>query len=322
MIKKLPKIYLDQNILQYDFEGKITIPNNDQVQYVYSDEHFNEITRWKNDGYFDVLKRLNARKIKCSLDSNNNFTDNGILLDYVDPKIMFEEYKDTINDSKSAMNLFQPLQVFLNGNTTVTNPEEINQNFQNTLKDLLGDTLKKIGNTEMTTQYNAYVEAIGGQLEHALKNQKVSPLEEARKKITKEILSNLDPNNGLIIDQIWNLIKDVMEDIEKDQFFGKRSFSFQNDFVYSKFKNVIHCHSVLNYLGYWPDGGLVKMSKIYGINSDASHLAHSIFCEGIMSGDKRMCKKAQAIFSYLDLRTEVYQLEFGQTETKQPTHNG
>ena len=80
------------------------------------------------------LKRLKARKIKCNLNESNKFTDNGFLYDYADPKIMYEEYKDTIQTSKSSMNIFQPLLVYMNGNTTVTTPEEINHNFQTTLK--------------------------------------------------------------------------------------------------------------------------------------------------------------------------------------------
>jgi len=315
-MSQIPKIYLDQNILQYDFEGTIKIPENNQVQYVYSNEHFSEISRWENDGYFSVLKRLKARKIKCNLNESNKFTDNGFLYDYADPKIMYEEYKDTIQTSKSSMNIFQPLLVYMNGNTTVTSPEEINHNFQTTLKELLGDTFDVIGDENIKSQYNLLLETVGEQLESTLKKHKPLPLDKARKKIAKENLSNLNPAKGLIIDQIWDLIKNEMVDIEKDQLFGKKAMPFQHDFFYSKFQNVIQCHSILNYLGYWPDGGLAKINKIYGINSDASHLAHSIFCDGIMSGDNRMCRKAEAIFSYLELRTGVYQLQFTQHETK------
>ncbi len=128
--------------------------------------------------------------------------------------------------------------------------------------------------------------------------------------MTAKALSNLNPQNGAIIDQIWDLIKNVMHPVEKDQLFGKILFYADQDFSYSKFHNIIQCHSILNYLGYWPDQGLNKLSKIYGINSDASHLAHSVFCEGLMSADKRMCKKASAIFGYIDLNTVIYQLEF------------
>lgn len=312
------KIYLDQNILQYDFEGSIKIPENNDIQYVYSDEHFNEITRWENDGYFDVLRRLKARKIKSNLDNNNKFTDNGFLYDYSEPKIMYEEYKNNQKNYMSSFNMFQPMQVYLNGNKSITSPEEINNNFQKTIKDLLGNTLKSIGNEELTSKYNLMVENIGDQLESSLANQDILPLDKARRKLSKENLSNLIPENGLIIDQIWERISDEFKDIEKDQFFGKKPFNFQFDFKYSKFQNVIHCHSILNYLGYWPDEGLTKISKIYGVNSDASHLAHSIFCDGIMSGDRRMCNKASAIFSYINLNTKVFRLTFeNEKEIKQ-----
>lgn len=35
-----------------------------------------------------------------------------------------------------------------------------------------------------------------------------------------------------------------------------------------------------------------------------------------MGGDKRMCKKVNAIFAYIGLNIEVYRLEFNETETK------
>ncbi len=312
-MRQLFKVYLDQNVLQYDFEGKIKIPNSDQVQYIYSDEHFNEITRWENDGYFSVLKRLKARKIGCNLDSNSKFTDNDFLFDYADPKTMYEEYKDTIKNNESTGNLLQLLQVFFSGNKTITTPKEINRISQDTMKELLGDSFRYLGNSELESKYNLLAKTIGDQLENFIRDQEFFSLDKIRKKLTKKILSNLDPKDGLVIDQIWNLINDEITGIDKDQLFGKVAFYFQSDFLYSKFQNVIHCHSLLNTLGYWPDGGLAKMSKIYGINSDALHLAYSIFCDGIMSGDDRMCKKGEAIFAYIDIRTKIFKLKMDAT---------
>lgn len=304
------KIYLDQNILQYDFEGKFSLDTNENIQYIYSDEHFNEIQRWENNKYFEVLERINARKIKCNLKANNKFSDSGILLSYESPKKMYEEYKDTISSSKSAMHLFYPLQVYMFGNKEITNPQKINSEFQNTMNDLFEDVFSEITDDQLKEQCNEMVTMIGNKLEESISDQDIRPLAEVRKKITKENLSNLTPDKGLIIDQIWDLIKEKMDDVSKDQFFGKKGYSFQDDFEYSKFQNVIHLHTILNFIGYWPDEGLPKISKIYGINSDASHLAHSILCDGLLTGDNRMVQKAQAIFSYLDVRTNIYQLQF------------
>lgn len=65
------------------------------------------------------------------------------------------------------------------------------------------------------------METIGVQLESTLNGHKVLSLEKARKIFTKENLSNLDPKKGLIVDQIWDSIKYVLDNIEKDQFFVK-----------------------------------------------------------------------------------------------------
>ncbi len=183
-LAQLPKIYLDQNILQYDFEGKIRIPENMQVQYVYSDEHFREMSRWENHGFFNVLRRLRARKIRCILDSNNKFTDNGFLYDYEDPENMYKKYLETLKESNLTNLLFwEALQVFLNGNLSVTTPKEINKSFQEMLINLMDSILNDIGDDTIRSQYIKRVSTIGLQLEQVLETHKkdILPLERARK---------------------------------------------------------------------------------------------------------------------------------------------
>ena len=67
---KISFIYLDKNVLHYDFEGTIRIEPIENVCFVYSDEHFNEISRFEDERIFDVVSRIKARKLKVILDSN------------------------------------------------------------------------------------------------------------------------------------------------------------------------------------------------------------------------------------------------------------
>ena len=79
-------IYLDQNLLQYDFEGKIRISNNQDIQWVFSEEHFNEISRNESEReqYFEVLERLKAIKIKVKLADDFTWTNGYDLFEYSD----------------------------------------------------------------------------------------------------------------------------------------------------------------------------------------------------------------------------------------------
>jgi len=93
-------IYLDQNIIQYDFEKKINLSNDSKFVWVYSDEHFNEIN-WKEDSrFFKVLERLKARKIKIKLNDKFEITNECILLNYDDPKKLYDQYLETLSEYK------------------------------------------------------------------------------------------------------------------------------------------------------------------------------------------------------------------------------
>ena len=102
--------------------------------------------------------------------------------------------------------------------------------------------------------------------------------------------------------------------IAKDQLFGKEKLPFLDDTTKMDNQTILagitQCHSILNYLGYWPDEKLTRPSKIFGINSDASHIVHGFFCQGILSADDRLCKKARAIYEYYGKTNNVFQVLF------------
>jgi hypothetical protein len=309
-------IYLDQNILQYDFEDKIKLSNDSEIAWVYSDEHFNEINRKEDSRFFDVLERIKARKIKVKLNDKFEITDECILLNYDDPKKLYDQYLECINEYKSASFLFYPLQVFFHGNTDSLDPKKYISDYKHTLIDLTKDIFNVLNNQDFQLQFNNQIDLVCENLEKTLISAKdqIKPLDKMRKLFTSNQFSNLDDKDGLIIDQIWNEISEKIMPLTKDQFFGKEVLPFLNPVSSNQkqliFSGIVQCHSALNFLGYWPDEGLPKMSKIFGITSDASHIAHSYFCSGIISADNRLCQKAKAIYEYFGKAKTVFQLKF------------
>ncbi len=304
-MKKGIFIYLDQNIIQYDFEKKINLSNDSKFVWVYSDEHFNEINRKEDSHFFKVLERLKARKIKI-LNDKFEITNECILLNYDDPKKLYDQYLETVSEYKPYSFLFNPLQTFFYGNVDSMEPSKYVTDIKQSLIELT---------KELPEEYTEQIDSVCEQLESNLISAKpqIKPLNKMRKLWTKSQFSNLDEKNGSIIDQIWNEIDEKVKPITKDQFFGKEILPFISPKNADKkqliFLGIVQCHSALNFLGYWPDEGLPKTSKIFGINSDASHIAHSFFCSGIISADNRLCQKAKAIYEYFGKNKIVVQVK-------------
>lgn len=305
-MKKGIFIYLDQNIIQYDFEKKINLSNDSKFVWVYSDEHFNEINRKEDSHFFKVLERLKARKIKIKLNDKFEITNECILLNYDDPKKLYDQYLETVSEYKPYSFLFNPLQTFFYGNVDSMEPSKYVTDIKQSLIELT---------KELPEEYTEQIDSVCEQLESNLISAKpqIKPLNKMRKLWTKSQFSNLDEKNGSIIDQIWNEIDEKVKPITKDQFFGKEILPFISPKNADKkqliFLGIVQCHSALNFLGYWPDEGLPKTSKIFGINSDASHIAHSFFCSGIISADNRLCQKAKAIYEYFGKNKIVVQVK-------------
>lgn len=304
-MNNLKLIYIDQNLLQYDFEEKINISTSSEIQWVFSDEHFSEINRKVDERFFAVLKRLKARKIKIILDDKFKFTDDCVLLEYKDPRFLFDDYIETISEYNETSNLFLPLQAFFSGNLEALDPKSYTAHFKRVILDLLKDAFNEIDKPGVESRYINLLESdeidIGEILDSA--KSQIKPLNEQRKIISlNKQFSDLKAENGLIIDQIWEVIAESMQPITKNQFFGKAPLPYSQVGDSSNeqplFLGIVQCHTVLNHLGYWPDEGLPKISKILGINSDAAHIAYAYFCNGIASADNRLCKKANAIYDY------------------------
>lgn len=303
-------------MLQYDFEEKINISINSNFEWVYSDEHFNEINRKEDSRFFEVLEKIKARKIKIKLNDKFEITNEAIIHDYQNPKMSYDEYFDTIDQYKETSLLFYPLQSLFYGNVNAIEPAQYIEDFKKQLFLITKEIFHGIEDKGIQIENEKYINSVAKELENALISAKsqVKPLHKMRKMIANKQFSNLNEKDGIIIDQIWNVIGQKMQLITKDQFFGKEKLPFYQPKTINRsqpiFLGVAQCHAALNFLGYWPDEGLPRISKIYGINSDASHVAHSYFCYGIISADYRLCMKARAIYEYFGKDKNVFHVQF------------
>ena len=92
------KIYLDHNILDDLSKNRMTLEVPDDTIWVYSDENFNEIKRARDMRFLDVLRQLKARKLELEFDNQFRLTGRAFLHDYCEPKDMYQQWLDNINE--------------------------------------------------------------------------------------------------------------------------------------------------------------------------------------------------------------------------------
>lgn len=301
-------IYIDQNILVYLSEGKISLPTSDEYTWVYSDEHFAEIERSGDQNILSCLDKIGARRIKIILDDKFRITNEVCFDDF---KSAFEIYNEYISSKKEFSNVnfdFLPLLSFFSGNKEAIQVEKVAENFVSDIEDLMSDVFKDLSCEEQKNILMNEVALIGQKLQSTLldASKNLKPIQELRQSLAGSDLSNLDDTKGLIIDQIWGKICKKYPEISKDQFFGKKpicQLGFEGEFPL--FLSIVQCYTALNFIGYWPDKKMSQISKIYGINSDASHVGYASFCNVLLSEDLRLCKKASAIYQFFNINTAV-----------------
>jgi len=304
-------VYIDQNIIQYTYEGELNIKYNEKFDWVYSDEHFIEISRQKNQGFLNVLKNLKARRIEIVSDEKFKLTDQATIDEYRDPFFVFEDYEKRINEiPKMAFN-FEPLLAFFAGDPNAIVPEKYVQDFRESIKSLIDPIIGNVDIPNFKDKFNEDLDIISDEFLEMIKNAQsnIMPIEKMRKQISKIQFSDLKKSNGGIINQIWDLIGAKIGSITKAQYFGKERLPFETQEFWPIFLAIVKCHTALNFLGYCPDNNLRKVSKIYNVNSDASHTGHAAYCTAFISADSRLCKKAEAIFDYFKTGTLVHKYE-------------
>lgn len=62
-------------------------------------------------------------------------------------------------------------------------------------------------------------------------------------------------------------------------------------------------------LGYFPDNNQHKLRRFEAAMSDQAHVSMAYFADFLVSNDKNLIKKAEAIYEYLRAKTRIMHLE-------------
>jgi hypothetical protein len=298
-------IYIDQNVIGDASDGNFTLPVSSDFDWVYSIEHFNEIKRGGDKRFLTVLSELKARKLELVLDDNFRITGDAKINQFEDPHHLYEKYIQTVDEVPVDENLFiQPLARMLgadNYDTLTSLPD----NLERELTVLLGTA--GLLDTESSARIKDTVDASRTLVSEYLKDR--VPLELARK--------GLGTHNGRAgniaerenpLEDLWGLIRDRVGTLTADQFFGFDPIEKQGYENVPLYLGIVGCYTVLNFVGLRPDEGLSKVKRIPAVMSDGAHVANAAYCHALISGDRRLCSKARAIYKYKSIGTTVLHL--------------
>lgn len=244
------------------------------------------------------------------MDSRSQFTDGATLYSYSSPYEKYERYLDHKNDVMFDERLLTDIMSRLFG---ADNYQDV-ANFPERLKSQLEALLIQAGIVNGCHQN--LIEQMACDLDDFIKDNlsETRPLESSRIPLGTDRGRVGNPKTDNPIMDIWEIVKDRIQGVTPDQFFGFAPIN-SDEGERSLYQGIIACHTVLNFIGYGTDKGIAAADKLPNILSDAKHIATAAFCDAVMSEDKRFCKKASAIYRYKNHHTRVLRITLNHLNT-------
>ncbi len=294
-------IYLDQNIISRHVNGVLNITTQPDFHWVYSREHFAEIRRSCNpEPYLQVLEKIDAKLLEFSLDNKWRITGSARLNENGTPAEYYDKYLATCEDVPFEDTLFDSFLVRANGGDDKGELQKSPDTLVNQVSSVL-ETLP-VDNFDIT--------AFSSGLKSLLKDS-ISLFEQQDNDVInmRTVLGNDKGSFGAVIGnnqilQMWDMISQKYPDLTCEQFFGFDPVDKQGYDSWPIYLGIIGCCTVMDIIGFQAEKKSRKIEKIPNIRSDANHIAMGAFCTAILSGDKRLVKRANAIYEYKSIGTK------------------
>ena len=297
------RIYLDQNIIG-DIRDGIIDPNiTDGVEWVYSDEHFEEIKRGNERDrhtFLGILKQLKAVYLEFNKDSNFCITGDPIFNDQGSPDELFEYYmEDYVEFDMTLLNI--PI-VYLFGANNLEELRGLPAKAEAQMKNMF--LSQGVSDEDRSIEVGKAMKELVRAIE--LNLPEVKSLEKGLRKILGTDKGRASQVEGPgKIRKLWSLVEKHFDDISCEQLFGFKIEDAQEHKTETLYNDIIACHGMLNMVGYCSDIGMSKPNKVANILSDAAHIFYAAFCDVFISADQRLRGKAEAIYEYKEIKTQV-----------------
>lgn len=246
-------------------------------------------------------------------DKNFKITGEGRYLEYQSPFDLYEAFqKSEAHDNFDQVPDFEVMARLLGGN----NKNNV-LSYPNTFEDNIKALLEPHG--MYTEEVKVKVEKLRYELQEFVNGplQDIKKLEETREAIGthKGRAGNLASNENPIV-EIWNIVKKSVAGMTADRFFGFDLIEKHGYEVWPMYFGIIGCHAVLNFIGFRPEGELSKAENMAGILSDGSHIGYAAYCQGLLSRDRKLIAKANAIYCYKNIGTQLVTVEYKKGKKK------
>lgn len=313
-----PLVYIDQNIIGLQLLGHINLSKRDDIKWVYSKEHFSEIKRADNpEKYLDVLNEIGAIMLDLVLDENWKITGEARLIEDLTPFENYQNHIKAIGVVEFDETIFDPFQVWVNGGGDEGPLKELSDNLADQVLQLTSDL--PYDTAEMTNRIGAIKPEFDAMVDDMISNGNDIKKTRAAFGDEKGTIGGIAGEHQIA--QIWEIISSTMEGsgISCDQFFGFDPIDKQGYESWPVYLGIIRCNAVMDILGFQAEKKCRKVSKIHNVRSDAGHIGIGAYCSAILSEDRRLVKRAKAIYEYKDIGTSSILIEKKANKSIQPT---
>jgi len=283
--------YIDHNVWDYFLEfdpNALIIPN---CNVIVSTENMHEVIRSGNTAYFELFRRHKASYVEVALRDMRYIEDRLIVAENPDwnglMSFLVGENEKYGHMGKGFLEYSQKMHGGL--------PET-------TVNELLSKEINKAKELMENQGFTGFIEDI----DVSVIPDDPPGAKEFRESINIDpcVISNYPPHQA--IDLIWESVSKLIgEGCSLDSFFGIEPADFQGYDVWPMYLKTVGMHTILNLLGYRSDKQLHKFRKTRASLSDASHIGFAIHSDYLITMDKAMGYKAEAIYSKLGINTTV-----------------
>lgn len=315
-----PLIYLDQNIIGLQLQGITSLSSRDDVIWVYSKEHFAEIRRSSDpDKYLGVLDAIDAKFLDLVLDENWKITGEARLNESGTAHQNYDGYIEATEDVEFDDTIFDPIQVWVNGGGDEGPLKELSDKFAQEILNLTSGL--PLDTSEITGAVQSIKPDFDSMIDEMISNGNDIKKTRAAFGDDKGAIGSISGEK--IIEKIWGIISPTMQgaEISSDQFFGFDPVEKQGYELWPIYLGIIGCCSVLDILGFQAEKKCRNLDKIQNVRSDAGHIAMGAYCSAILSEDKRLVKRAKAIYEYKNIGTSPVLVTRKANKSIQPTAN-
>lgn len=297
------RIYLDQNIIGDIRDGIIDISAVIGVDWIYSEEHFEEIKRGNEKNrhaFLGILKQIKAVYLEFNRGENYCITGEPIFNEQSFPDELFDSYMEDYIEFDMTL-LSVPI-VYLFG---ANNLEELRGLPAKAEADIKNMFLSQgVSDEDMSIKVGEAMKEMVEAIE--LNLPEVKSLEKGLRKILGTDKGRASQVEGPDkIRKLWDVVEKNFDEISCEQFFGFKIEDAQEYETEKMHNDITACHGMLNMVGYCSDAGISKSSKFANISSDAGHIFYAAFCDIFISADQRLRDKAEAIYEYKEIKTRV-----------------